>query len=166
MGLIGVALASASIFVMSSPRAWTQARESFDMAVPVAPSPVVMDGRQWLVYELRLTNFSSEPLRLLKLDVLGSSDPEMLLSFGSEELAVHLAAPSSAKAASLTVQSGQLATLYMEVPLTAGMQPRELRHRIEYASVDTASLSISAMAALPCTSTSNRAAFACSQAST
>src|SRR3954447_17738374 len=135
MRVICVAIVFATIFTIVSPRAWAQARQSFDMAVPVAPSPVVIDGQQWLIYELHLTNFSSEPLRLLKVEVLASSDQESLLSYGSEEIAVHLAAPSSTKVASLAIQSGQQAIVYMEVPLPAGVQPRGLRHRVEYASV-------------------------------
>jgi murein DD-endopeptidase len=46
-------------------------RESFDIAVPVPPSPVTIEGREWLVYELHLTNFTSEPLRIERVHVIG-----------------------------------------------------------------------------------------------
>src|SRR3954449_2885964 len=99
-----IAIVFATIFTIVSPRAWAQARQSFDMAVPVAPRPVVIDGRQWLIYELHLTNFSSEPLRLLQMEVLAGSDQAKLLSYGSEEIAAHLATPSSSKVANLAIQ--------------------------------------------------------------
>jgi hypothetical protein len=96
---------------------------------------VAIDGRQWLVYELHLTNFSREPLRALKLDVLGDSDASTVLSYGSEEMAARLVIASTSKAGAQAVEPGQHAIVYMEVPLSSARPPSGLRHRIEYASV-------------------------------
>lgn len=122
-----VAVVFTTIFTIVSPRAGAQARQSFDMAVPVAPSPVAIDGQRWLIYELHLTNFRSEPLRLLKVDALAGLDQKLLLSDGSEEIAAHLATPS-AKVADSAIQSSQRAIVYIEMPLPTGIQPREFRH--------------------------------------
>ena len=41
---------------------------SFDVEVPLAPTPVRSDGRSLLAYEIHLTNFADETLTLTKID--------------------------------------------------------------------------------------------------
>ena len=59
-----------AVTLLLMPLARGATRESFDITVPAPPSPVAIDGGQWLIYELHLTNFSREPLRITKIDVL------------------------------------------------------------------------------------------------
>lgn len=82
------------------------------LAVPVPPSPVSIDGREWLVYELHLTDVDS----LTRIEVLTESG-EALKSFDGDDLAQRVAR-----------ESGR-AVAYLEVPLD-GKRPRLLRHRI------------------------------------
>ena len=44
-------------------------RQSFDIQIPWTPLPAKIDGRQRLVYELHLTNFSRDSLRLDRVEV-------------------------------------------------------------------------------------------------
>ena len=48
--------------------------QSFDVAAPFAPVLADLGGRQQLVYELYLTNFSSRPIRIDRIEVLGDRD--------------------------------------------------------------------------------------------
>jgi murein DD-endopeptidase MepM/ murein hydrolase activator NlpD len=107
-------------------------RESFDMRVPVAPTPVAIDGREWLIYELHLTNFTLERLRLQGLDVLDQAGA-VLHSYKEKEIVAQLAAPPFAAAVdSPVVQPGRRAITYLEVSLPPGKQVASLIHRVEY----------------------------------
>jgi murein DD-endopeptidase MepM/ murein hydrolase activator NlpD len=89
-------------------------RESFDMAVPAPPSPVTIDGREWLIYELHLTNFTGEPLRIDNVEVL----PDGI----------------DARAEVRTLQPRERAIVYLEIPMDAKRPHRLLRHRVRYAA--------------------------------
>lgn len=49
-------------------------RESFDISVMQPPTPVAVEGNEQLVYEIHLTNFSSERLQLRSIQVLDEDD--------------------------------------------------------------------------------------------
>jgi murein DD-endopeptidase len=88
----------------------------FDMAVPVAPRPVTIDGREWLIYELHLANATRGALHLAKVEVIsGTSD--VLQVFEGYDLAKRIAS------------EGERRVVYLEVPLSS-KRPRLLRHRI------------------------------------
>ena len=103
--------------VNSSTFATGDSRESFDMTVPVPPSPVAIDGRDWLIYELHLTNFAGTPLRVEKVEVL----PDGI----------------DARAEIQTVRPGERAVVYLEIPVDAMRPPRALRHRVLYSAGET-----------------------------
>ena len=98
----------------------SESRESFAMSVPAPPSPVTIDGREWLIYELHLTNFTRDPLRIEKVEVL----PDGI----------------DARAEAQTVQPRELAIVYLEIPLDAKRPARLLRHRVRYAAGKTGDL--------------------------
>ncbi len=133
MSRVATAILGAVLGLTSNRVVESQARESFDAQVPVAPSPTAIDGKRWLVYELHLTNFSREPLGLEKMDVLDGSTGHLLISFGSQDLGTRLAAISPAEIKDRTVQPGQRAIVYVEFPITTGSSPGSLRHRVEFA---------------------------------
>lgn len=98
----------------------SESRESFDISVPAPPSPVTIDGREWLIYELHLTNFTREPLRIEKVEVL----PDGI----------------DARADAQTVQPRERAIVYLEIPVDVKRPPRLLRHRVRYAAGKSAGL--------------------------
>ena len=102
------------------------------MAVPAPPSPVTIDGREWLVYELHLTNFSREPLRLAKVEVVADT-PNPLQSFEGDDLAQRMAIAAVSRTDVQAVKPGERAIIYLEVALPAGHPPRVIRHRVHYA---------------------------------
>jgi murein DD-endopeptidase MepM/ murein hydrolase activator NlpD len=112
----------------SSPCAWSESRESLDIAVPVPPGPVTIEGREWLIHELHLTNFSHEPLRLTRIEVLADSGP--LRTFEGDDLAQRVAIAAISRVDAQPVRPGERAIVYLEVAANAG--PRSLRHRVQY----------------------------------
>jgi murein DD-endopeptidase len=122
--------ALAALLGASSSSARSAVRESFDMNVPAPPSPVTIEGREWLIYELHLTNFSREPLRLLNLDVL--TETRELQSFSGDELARRVAPAVLPRADAQPVQPGERAVVYLEVPMSGASSDRLLQHRLRY----------------------------------
>jgi murein DD-endopeptidase len=120
----------ASALYAFAPCAWSESRESFDLSVPSPPSPVAIDGRQWLIYELHLTNFSREALQIQSVDVLGGE--VVLQSFGGAELGQRTSILAASRTDVQAVQPGERAIIYLEVP--ADTSPLTLRHRVRYVS--------------------------------
>jgi murein DD-endopeptidase MepM/ murein hydrolase activator NlpD len=125
-----VAALIAGVFVAAAPFASSGSRESFDMAVPALPSPVTLDGRDWLIYELHLTNFSREALRLTRVEVLAGTDT--LHTFDGHGLAQRIAVAATSRAEIQPVRPGERAVVYLEVPVDAQHPPRVIRHRVSY----------------------------------
>jgi murein DD-endopeptidase len=126
---------SAMMLVLSflaSPFALGESRESFEIAVRAPPSPVVIDGHQWLIYELHLTNFSREPLRILKVEVWDENGA--VGSFEGDELAKRLSLAAVSRAEVQPVRPGERAIVYLEVPANTQRPARALRHRVRYAT--------------------------------
>ena len=131
VGLMRIKFATALLLLAAIPSAWGAPRESFDITVPVAPSPVAIDGQQWLIYELHLTNFSRESLRLLKIEVL--TDDGVLQTFESENLARRLALAAVSREQVQPIKPGERAIVYVEaVYVEAPATARLLRHRVRY----------------------------------
>lgn len=107
----------------------TPLRESFDLQVPVHPTPVLVDGAQRLAYELHLTNFTREPLSPVSVEVLDEKD-RVLASFSGAALTSRLAQVGGG--ASATTAPGMRSLMYLELALPADVLPRALSHRIEY----------------------------------
>jgi len=96
---------------------------------------VAIDGRDWLIYELHLTNFSGKPLRLTQVDVL-TGGADVLRSFVGDELAQRTAILPDSRTDVQPVRPGERAIIYLEVPVNAQRPPRQLRHRVRYLTDD------------------------------
>ncbi len=125
-GVLGVLLLMASI-------AWAQrdARQSFALDVPFAPTPVKVGGQERLVYELHLTSFAREPLRLVRLAVLGA-DSTPLAEFRGDTLTALLGRPGLAGGGDKQVVApGLRAMAYLDIPFDTS-KATVLRHRIDF----------------------------------
>ncbi len=124
-------IVAAGLSALSAP-AYGAARESFDISVTVPPSPVAIEEREWLIYELHLTNFSREALRLMALEVLAEPiDP--LVRIEGEALAQRISVVGAARTDPQPLRPGERAVVYLEVAVDAKRLPRVLRHRVRYA---------------------------------
>lgn len=129
----GTAFALA-VALFSGPGMAEDRRQSFDMAVPVAPAPVAVEGRRQYVYELHLTNFSTDPLRIRELSVVNAETGEPLTQFSGEMLAARLAHIAVGKDATV-IAPGERAILYVELDRDRSASLRRLSHRIDYTPV-------------------------------
>lgn len=128
-----VLLCCASGFAVRAADAPAPLRQSYDLQVPVAPSPVRMEGASWLLYELQLTNFSSGPLRLQGVQVRDGDDGRVLADLDAAALAPRLqriGAAASEPARALA--PGEREVLYLELRLPEGAPPRRLVHHLRY----------------------------------
>ena len=104
-------------------------RSSFDMEVPVEPRPVNIDGTPTIVYELHLTNFAQDPLKLKCVSVLEASTDEEIVTMCDDVLAGRLSLTGPDKR---TINPGIHAVVYLEVEIAGRSMPDALKHRIEY----------------------------------
>jgi murein DD-endopeptidase len=110
-------------------------RESFDISVPQAPIPVAVANKQELVYELHLTNFSSDDLLLHSLTVFDESSHRQLSIWSGRGLAKRfrlLGKPDDVEGPSMIVHSGQTAIVYIEYECAANELPVKLVHHVDY----------------------------------
>lgn len=113
-------------------------RQSFDMQVPVPPTPVTVAGTPQLLYELHLANFAREPLVLQRVEVLDADEATVLADVRDDVLDRRLGRPGtpSADVGPRTIGPGMQGVLYLELPLEDGEPPRALEHRIAYHVAD------------------------------
>lgn len=111
-------------------------RESFDVQVPVAPTPVMVSGRSRLYYELHLTNFTAGSLRPHELQIADAATGAALATFDGDALAARIAlvGPADAAPPGGRVPAGRRAVLHVELDLPPDAVPAALAHRIEYAA--------------------------------
>ena len=92
-----------------------------DVQFQQAPWPVTIDGLSVAYYELRVTNVSSDTVRLLKVTVL---DSKMLLVSEGEEL--------KGRTSAITLAPRAVAIVYLEVSVKGGQR---LLHSVDYVSL-------------------------------
>ncbi|WP_148040892.1 M23 family metallopeptidase [Montanilutibacter psychrotolerans] len=131
----GFACALALLLVSATGRAEDQLRESFDLHVPIAPTPVTTEGRVRLFYELHLTSFSAKALTPVRITVLDGQGRN-LASFAGASLTQRLvpvlpetAAPADAP---LSIGPGRAGVLYVELALEPQVLPQSIAHAVEY----------------------------------
>jgi murein DD-endopeptidase len=102
-------------------------RQSFDLSVPQAPTPVPLQGKAQLTYELHFTNFSDDALAVKRVRVVDPAG-KILADFAGDALGQRLTLVSGKG----PIAPGQRAVLFVEtdVPLTA--VPGVLRHIVDY----------------------------------
>ncbi len=124
------------VAVLWSAAAHATVRESFDLQVPLAPTPVVVEGRARLHYELHLTNFAATALRPLALEVVDPASDLPLARFDGAALASRLALTGPADEAQLrgAIPPGRRAVLYLELELPPDAVPAAFEHRLAYAT--------------------------------
>jgi murein DD-endopeptidase len=119
----------------SLPRTAETLHESFDISVPQAPIPVAVANKRELVYEVHLTNFSSDDLLLYSLAVFDESSHRQVSMWSDGDLAKRfrlLGKPDDLNNPSMIVHSGQTAIVYIEYECAANELPAELDHRVDY----------------------------------
>jgi hypothetical protein len=102
------------------------------------PQPVMVNGRNHLVYELHLTNVAPIPIELLILDIFGDDESKPLASYHdkaleklltpAQNLLTSVTDKEAAKAR--TVAEGGSVVIFLDLALDANIPPpRQVRHR-------------------------------------
>ncbi len=100
-----------------------------DLYVPVPPTPVRLDGKTQLIYELYLTNGGGAAMDLKRIEVLG--DGKKLAEFEGQELNGLLFRIDTASADKRSLPPRVQAVAFLAVAIDPGAPvPAELRHRI------------------------------------
>jgi murein DD-endopeptidase MepM/ murein hydrolase activator NlpD len=100
-----------------------------EMRVPMAPTPVKINGKMRLVYELHLTNFSPRELPLTRLEVLDGNGTQ-LEQYEGADLASRVARPGLPNNADkLQLGGGLRAVVYLWLTFDTAV-PTTLRHRL------------------------------------
>jgi hypothetical protein len=129
-----LALASPLVVAQRAP-----VTQSFDLRVPWSPEPVRVEGKASLVYELHLTSYAKEPLRLTTIAVVDDGG-HALATFEGKALETVLGRPDHPADKDLTrIPPGVDAVAYLSVPLDPGASPH-LHHRVTYTADVTPAL--------------------------
>jgi murein DD-endopeptidase MepM/ murein hydrolase activator NlpD len=62
-----------------------------DLEIPMPPIPVKADGKWWLVYELHVTNFHTNNVELVRVEVLREGAKKPIATYSDEELSLRFA---------------------------------------------------------------------------
>lgn len=123
---------------VSVPAGASALRQSFDLQVPAAPTPVPVDGRQLLVYELHATNYAGIRMLPVKLEVFDAEAMgKPLASWAGPALLARMAIAGTDRSPDgQGLLAGMQAVVYVEVSLPAGARvPHRLLHRLVYEAV-------------------------------
>jgi murein DD-endopeptidase len=110
-------------------------RQSFDLQVPLAPTPVRVLDKMQLVYELHITNFALEEIALTRIQVLDAERRLSLGDFRDAQLSNRLGrpGPQAASTDKRIIAPGMRAVVYLSLSLDRAVAvPRRLRHGIEF----------------------------------
>ncbi len=104
-----------------------------EVHVPFAPTAFPSADHRYLVYELYLTNFSADSMKLRRIDVLNDEEPSAipLASFEEKDLDALLQSvgPQASGARELGAGATMVAFMWLPIERRARM-PARLRHRI------------------------------------
>jgi murein DD-endopeptidase len=104
---------------------------SFDIRIINPPMTVVINGQSNLVYELHISNFSSGPLLIERIEILILKNSVSVLVFNEEEIRKRLYMPGG-KSQTATIDSGGIGVVYIEVVIENLKLPIELFHRVTF----------------------------------
>jgi Peptidase family M23 len=132
MKIAGIVPAALFLFLASAVSGSPQATETMTpllLAVQDAPIPFTgSDGRLHLVYELGMTNFSSAPIAVEKVEVMG--DGVTLETLDTAAVTERLQ-PAGQRESAGILAAGTRANLFLHVVLAPGTKvPSELSHRL------------------------------------
>ena len=131
-------------------------QESFDLTVPMPPTPVVVEGQMHLYYEVHLSNFARRALDPVRMDILDATTGRSVATFESDVLERRLDRSGlqwNAKAGA-PIEPGRRAVVFVELALPPGTPvPTSLAHRVHYQAATEAGVARVEGAPVPVTRT-------------
>jgi murein DD-endopeptidase len=117
-----------------------QSKPPITMRVHHLPTPVVIDGRPVIYYELWITATAKTPLALNKLTLINPADASVIATFGAEELSKRYVPLDKSKETRLMPGAGGL--IYVEATLPVATAVSKLTHTLEVTAADTKKTSV------------------------
>jgi len=117
-----------------------EVRNGLDVEVPVAPVPFHLNDALYVGYEVHLTNFSDDRLKITDLSVRDASDGRQVTDLRDRSLtAATMIVGTSPKQKVVPeyLEPGQRAVVFLDVALPEGGHTSALTHRITYTVADT-----------------------------
>lgn len=107
---------------------------SFDMQVPVPPTPLTVADSQELVYELHVSNFSQSPVVVDDVEVLNAAEGTLIKQFSGNALAqiVELMGEPSVGTRPLMIAPGGRGVVFLDLDLDGMQVPKALEHRVTF----------------------------------
>lgn len=107
---------------------------SFDMQVPVPPTPLTIAGSQQLVYELHLSNFSRNSVVVDDVEVLNAAGGTLIKKFSGDALPriVEPIDGPSVDMTPLTVAPDGRGVVFLNLDLNSEQVPKALEHRVTF----------------------------------
>jgi hypothetical protein len=139
MTCLPFAACAASLAVLIASQAGAQAiPPPIELRIPKAPTVARGDGRQFLSYEIHITNLTNAATTLKRIDVIADGGAAPIASLADTALGPAMARPGAAvmTADRPLIGAGLRAVVFMWVPLT-GESPRTITHRFTFATRST-----------------------------
>lgn len=129
-----VALGAAATAAPSASRAQVKIPPSIEFRVPKAPTVAVGDSGAFLAYELHVTNLTSTPMILRRVEVMDDASGATVISLADSALLRAMArpAPPIPAAQRARIGAGLRAYVYLWIPVDARHPPARLRHRLTF----------------------------------
>ncbi|SDQ01461.1 Peptidase family M23 [Mucilaginibacter sp. OK268] len=110
-----------------------QYQTTVDMHVPFVSALTVINGKPIIYYELHITNFAKDSLRLKTLSVLNATDSSVIFNVDETNLKGRLKrVGSSSKADNLILPPGSLDVIYLELNLPVRNTGMHLVHQLGF----------------------------------
>lgn len=133
LGFVG-AVGVASIAAPTAARAQARIPPSIEFRVPKPPTVAVSDSGAFVAYELHVTNLTSTPMTLRRVEVIDDASRATVMSLADSALlrVIVRPAPPIPAAQRARIGAGLRAYVYLWIPVDANHPPATLHHRLTF----------------------------------
>ncbi|HEV8498918.1 MAG TPA: M23 family metallopeptidase [Gemmatimonadaceae bacterium] len=134
IGIIGSLGAATIVATPSAVGAQAQIPPSIEFRVPKAPTVAVSDSGAFVAYELHVTNLTSTPMTLRRVEVIDDASHATVMNLADSALlrVIVRPAPVIPAAQRAKIGAGLRAYVYLWIPVDAAHPPATLRHRLTF----------------------------------
>lgn len=123
-----------ALFCATTGAAHAQIPPSIEFRVPKSPTVAVSDSGAYVAYELHVTNLTSTPMTLRRVEVIDDVSHATMMNLADSALLRVMArpAPQIPVAQRSKIGAGLRAYVYLWIPVDASHPPAKLRHRLTF----------------------------------
>ena len=134
IGIVGSLGAATIIAAPNAADAQAQIPPSIEFRVPKPPTVAVSDSGAFVAYELHVTNLTSTPMTLRRVEVIDDASHATVMSLADSALlrVIVRPAPVIPAAQRAKIGAGLRAYVYLWIPVDATHPPTTLHHRLTF----------------------------------